>query len=99
MYLYKKRQTSLERKFIKIIRKYDLPYKYVGNGSFLIGFKNPDFINTSGDKSCIEVANRFHHQGDWAINRREYFKKFGWNCAIIFEDEINENKIINDLWF
>ncbi len=94
-----KRPTSLEQKFIDIIQKYNLPYKYVGNGSFLIGFKNPDFININGDESCVEVANRYHHQGDWAIKRREHFKKFGWNCAIIFEDELDESKIINDLWF
>jgi len=95
-----KRPTSLEQKFIEIIQKYNLPYRYVGNGSFLIGFKNPDFININGDKSCIEVANRFHHQGDWADKRREHFKKFGWDCAIIFEDEIGEeSKIINNLWF
>jgi hypothetical protein len=95
-----KRPTSLEQKFIEIIQKYNLPYKYVGNGSFLIGFKNPDFININGDKSCIEVANRFHHQGDWADKRREHFKKLGWDCAIIFEDEIkDESKFINDLWF
>jgi hypothetical protein len=61
--------------------------------------KNPDFININGDKSCIEVANRFHHQGDWAVKRKEHFKKLGWDCAIFFEDEIDENKIINDLWF
>lgn len=94
-----RRPTSLEQKFIEIIQKYNLPYKYVGNGSFLIGFKNPDFININGDKSCIEVANRFHHQGNWAEKRKEHFKKFGWDCAVIFEDEINESKIINDLWF
>jgi hypothetical protein len=94
-----KRPTSLERRFIDIIQKYKLPYKYVGDGSFLIGFKNPDFININGDKSCIEVANRFHHQGDWAIKRREHFKNYGWDCAIIFEDEMDENRIINDMWF
>ena len=94
-----KRPTSLEQKLIEIIQKYRLPYKYVGDGSFLIGFKNPDFINTAGDKSCIEVANRFHHQGDWAVKRREHFKRYGWDCAIIFEDQLDESKIINDLWF
>jgi len=95
-----KRPTSLEQKFIEIIQKYNLPYKYVGNGSFLIGFKNPDFININGDKSCIEVANRFHHQGNWAEKRKEHFKRHGWECAIIFEDDIkDESKIINDLWF
>jgi len=94
-----KRPTSLEQRFIEIIKKYNLPYKYVGDGRFLIGFKNPDFININGNKSCIEVANRFHHKRNWAEKRKEYFKKLGWDCAVIFEDEFNESKIINDMWF
>ncbi len=90
-----KRPTSLEKKFIEIIEKYNLPYKYVGDGSFLIGFKNPDFVNIDGEKICIETANRFHHQGDWAEKRIEYLKRWGWKCLVVWEDElINEEKLI-----
>jgi len=93
-----KRPTSLEKKFIEIVRKHDLPYEYVGNGSFLIGFKNPDFINLNGQKICIEVANHFHHQGDWTYKRIEHFKKWGWDCIVIFEEELkDENKILDKI--
>lgn len=34
-----KRPTSLERKFIELIEKHNLPFKFCGDGSFLIGFK------------------------------------------------------------
>lgn len=32
------------------LRRYNLPYKYTGDGSFLIGNKNPDFINSDGEE-------------------------------------------------
>ena len=50
-----KRPTETEKFMIDLIKKYDLSYKYVGNGSFLIGYKNPDFVNINGQKICIEV--------------------------------------------
>ena len=95
-----KRPTSLEKRFIKIIEKYNLPYRYTGNGSFLIGYKNPDFVNTNGDKICIEVANHFHHQGNWAEKRIEHFAKWGWKCLIFWskrnksEFEFSEEEIV-----
>jgi len=90
----KNRPTSLEKKSIEIIQKNNLPYRYVGDGSFLIGYKNPDFVNINGEKICIEVANRFHHQGNWKEKRIEYFSKWGWKCIVIFEDELEDK-----LWF
>jgi len=93
-----KRPTSLERKFLDLIKKYNLPYKYVGDGSFLIDYKNPDFINVNGEKICIEVANRFHHQGNWKQKRIEHFIKYGWKCIVIFEDELeNEQEILDKI--
>jgi len=90
----RERPTSLEKEFIEIIKKHNLPFKYVGNGSFLIGFKNPDFIETSGKKICIEVANYFHHQNNWKEKRILYFEKWGWKTIVFWEDEINdENKV------
>jgi len=42
--------SSLEKKFQEIINKYNLPYKFVGDGSFIIKTYNPDFINTNGER-------------------------------------------------
>jgi hypothetical protein len=79
-----KRPTSLERAFIEAIKKYNLPYRYVGDGSFLIGWKNPDFIEVNGRKICIEVANTIHHDENWAKKRIEHFSNWGWKCLIFF---------------
>ncbi len=105
-----KRPTSIEKKFQEIINKYGLPYRYVGDGSFWVGRRNPDFMNIQydslGQKICIEVANRVHHQKpfqpfktseDWAENRIKHFAKWGWKCIVFFEDELDEEKILADL--
>lgn len=52
--------SSLEKRFQKIIDKYHLPYKYVGNGEFTIGHYNPDFINTNSEKIAIEVYAKYY---------------------------------------
>jgi hypothetical protein len=95
-----KRPTSLEKKFIDFIEKNNLPYKYVGDGSVLIGYKNPDFINVNGKKICIEVANKieksierkgrsYHSWQEYELQRIQHFKKYGWDCIVIWEDELN----------
>lgn len=86
--LFETRPTSLEKRFIEIIKKYTLPYKYTGDGSFLIGYKNPDFINVNGQKICIEVANKVpaHHPEDYEQKKTEHFAKYGWKCLVFFAD-------------
>ena len=86
------RPTSLERKAIEIIKQNNLPYKYVGDGSFLIGYKNPDFINMENKKICLEVCNYFHHQGNYKKDRIKYFVKWGWKCLVFYEDELDKLK-------
>jgi len=92
-----KRPTSLEQEMNTIIKKYNLPYKYTGDGRFLIGYKNPDFININGEKICIEVANIFHHSEDYPKQRKEYFAKWGWKCIVFRGDELNEKEVISEL--
>lgn len=92
-----KRPTSLEKQMINIITKYNLPYKYVGNGSFLIGYKNPDFININGEKKLIEVGNIFHHQGNYVQKREKHFTNYGWKSYIFIGDTLNEQVIVNTL--
>jgi hypothetical protein len=85
-----KRPTKLEQTFMKFIQKYNLPYRYVGDGSFLIGFKNPDFVNVNGKKICIEVANTIHHSKDYEKQRIGYFAKWGWKCLVFFVEREND---------
>ncbi len=50
-----------EKNLIEILQKYNLPYKYTGNGTFLIDGINPDFVNCNGHKICIEVWGDYWH--------------------------------------
>lgn len=87
-----KRPTSLEKRMINLIKIHKLSFAYCGDGTFLIGYKNPDFVETTGKPLCIEVANRVHHQGNWEIERVNHFKKYGWSCLVIWWDEIFSDK-------
>ena len=98
-----KRPTSLEQQMIDIIKKHNLPYRYTGNGSFLIGFKNPDFVNVNGEKKLIEVGNIYHHKlrfgsvENYINQRKEYYKSYGWKSYFFIKDDIDENEIIKEL--
>lgn len=83
-----KRPTSFEQKIIYLTNKYNLPFKYVGNGQILIGYKNPDFIETNGKKLLIEVHNKFHHQNNYEETRSKRFAKYGYKTLFINEDEV-----------
>lgn len=93
--------TSLEDKFMGIIDKYNLPYVYTGDGSFILDNCNPDFINVDGKKIAVEVYCRFYKQlgdrsiEDWKKKRINVFKKYGWE--LFFFDEIALNKEENVL--
>ncbi len=88
-----KRPTSIEKKFIDIIKRNNLPYKYVGDGSFWIGYKNPDFISTNNKKVCIEVAyaywkiKNYGSKRGYEIQRGNHFSKYGWKTKFFWGDE------------
>ena len=93
-----KRPTSLERRFIEeIIIPYNFSLNYCGDGSLLIGFKNPDFVESNGNKKCVEIANEveLHHPKGWDTIRINHFKKYGWDCLIIWESELkNKHQLL-----
>lgn len=96
--------SSLEVKFQGIVDKYELPYKYVGNGKFFIENKNPDFINVNGEKKAVEVYARKHKEElrnvtieDWKKNRREIFSKYGWEVVFFDEVELTEENVVSTL--
>jgi hypothetical protein len=89
----RKRPTSLERDFINIIQQHGLPFLYTGDGSQIIGFKNPDFVHTGGKPICVETANYYHHRDPWAENRVKYFTGFGWECVILWSGDKRGTKV------
>lgn len=101
--LTRRTPSSLEDKFQGIIDKNNLPYKFVGDGSFMIGRKNPDFININGAKIAIEVYARyykFRHSETiekWKENRQKVFNEYGWELVFFDETQVNTTTILQQL--
>jgi len=97
--------TSLEVAFLNIVKKHNLPYKYVGDGSVIIGRKNPDFININGKKIAVEVYARYYKNrdqrfkdiDDWKEKRREAFGEYGWDLVFFDETQVKEDVVLKSL--
>ena len=101
--LRRRPMSSLEIKFQQLIDRYKLPYKFVGDGKFMIERKCPDFINTNGEKIAIEVFYRKHKERfangleNWKQDRLSLFNKYGWDLKFFDETMLNENILKNNL--
>jgi len=91
--LRSRRPTNLERMFNALIDKYSLPYKYVGDGSFIIGGLNPDYVNIDGKKVAIEIFGEYWHERNRGYRRTEAGRRqilgdFGWHLIVIWGNEL-----------
>lgn len=92
--------TKPEKRIIQVIEGHEFPFKFVGDGSILIGNFNPDFIATNSSKKLIEVFGRAFHdpnksffQPDWKrqpFGRIAYFAQRGYDCLILWDDELKD---------
>jgi len=98
--LQRRAMSTLEDKFNKLIIENRLPYKFVGNGSFFIERKNPDFININGDKIAIDVYYRRHKEQfrggleKWKEERKAVFAKYGWQLIFFDETQVNRETVL-----
>lgn len=86
------RPTSYERRVVSLIKKYQLPYRYVGDGKVIIGGKNPDFINTNHQKIFIEVYAK-QHLGylkplNYEDSRGGFFDKYEYKTVFLSDDDL-----------
>ncbi|MDD5701588.1 MAG: hypothetical protein PHU23_06000 [Dehalococcoidales bacterium] len=94
--LKNRKPTGPENKFINLINKYNLPYKYTGNGTFIIAGLNPDFININGEKIAVDIFGDYWHtiKADKETynedGRRKVFTSYGWKLIVIWEKELNK---------
>ena len=90
-----KRPTSYEKKISELCIENNLPFIYTGDGTFLIGYKNPDFINEK-QKIAVEVYYSYFKIRDfdscenYEKQRSEYFAKYGYRTIFIRTEEIND---------
>ena len=88
-----KRPTSYEKKISELCIENNLPFVYTGDGTFLIGHKNPDFVNKK-ERIAIEVYHDYWKIRDFGSceeyerQRSEYFDKYGYKTIFIRTEEI-----------
>ncbi len=87
-----KRPTSYEQKIIDLSNKYNLPFRYVGNGQVLINFKNPDFIECNGRKLLIEVYASFWHNKNYEKERTKVFAEYGFKTLFLSENDLDREE-------
>lgn len=75
--------NSEEKKMIRFLNKWILPFKYVGDGSFKIDGKCPDFIYEEKNL-IIEFFGELWHEKTDEQKRVDFFKQLGWNCLVIW---------------
>jgi len=88
-----------EQKIIEFMKKNALAFLFVGDGSWIIDGKIPDFINKSR-RIVVEYNNRFWHCNDnpWynvkddSEERRKFFEERGYKFYIIWSDEFEKDK-------
>jgi very-short-patch-repair endonuclease len=72
---------------MEICESHNLPYRYVGDGSLWIGGLNPDFIHNEKNV-VVEVLGRYWHSNEEAQERAHKFRKCGFECITIWEEEL-----------
>lgn len=88
--LSSRKPTDIEQAIIVLIGKYNLPYRYTGDGTFQVGGKYPDFVNVNGEKIAIDIFGDRWHNSEEIPERKAIFAKYGWELVIIWGHEINE---------
>ena len=95
------RPTQPEKKLVELLAVL-LPgeYRYVGNGDFILGGLNPDFVNISGQKKIIEVFGRVFHDPLLAkrkltfvqteYGRKLIFARYGYETLIVWDDDFSD---------
>lgn len=76
-----------EKKLIRFFNKWNLPFKYVGDGSFKIDGKCPDFVNEER-KLIIEFFGELWHEDSDELKRIDFFNQHGWKCLIVWGKEV-----------
>ena len=89
------RPNKVELKLQTILDKvFPNEWKYVGDGQLIIGGRCPDFTNINGKKALIEHYGTYWHKDDDPQDRINKFSEFGYQCLVIWENELKDTDIL-----
>lgn len=63
-------------------------WKYVGDGSLIIGGCCPDFVNINGEKILIEFFGEYWHPPEDEMKRKQHFGVYGFSTIVIWGKEM-----------
>lgn len=71
----------------------DCGIEFVGNGKFWVGYppRNPDFIHRKNRK-IVEFFGNYWHKPEDELDRIEHYRKYGWDCFVVWENDYNVDK-------
>lgn len=81
--------NNTELKLLSLLEVFG--FGYVGDGhdkKFIIGGKCPDYSNY--DHKLIELFGDYWHQGENPQDKIDHYKKYGFDCLIIWEHELKK---------
>ena len=93
-----KRKPTKDELILDIIlqRFYPDKWRYVGNGKIWLTscgkHMNPDFVDNNGNKKAVEYNSSYWHKNDNEDDRVSLYRKIGWECLIITEEDLFKNQ-------
>jgi len=85
-----------EKILMNLFKKCKFDYRFVGDFSFIIEGKNPDFVNCNGQKKIIELFGDYWHNNSKTkyhqteLGTKEHYAKYGWKTLVIWEKELKD---------
>lgn len=64
-------------------------WKYIGDGTLVVAGKNPDFVNTKGEK-LIELFGDYWHEGQDPKKRVAIFTPHGYKTLVVWQHELKD---------
>ena len=69
-------------------------WKFVGAGDFILGGKNPDWLNINGHKALIELFGEPWHPESDEPETIEHFAQFGFKTLVIWYKELKNKEAV-----
>lgn len=83
-----------ERFLIDFFKSKNLPYIFVGDGSVIIDNRNPDFINSNGQKKIIEFFGEHWHKPEDETIKRRIYQKYGFDLLVIWGKDTKDKEML-----
>jgi predicted XRE-type DNA-binding protein len=85
-----RRPNLSEEKLLSLLHEISDDWRYIGDGSKIIYGRNPDFWD--GKTNLIEFFGEPWHPRSDEEERITHYRKHGYNCMVVWWEELIENK-------